>query len=148
MNAPTAANIRDVSLEALSVLSSDLPGLAAPAVRLRDQRSFRDNLGQFATGVELGTADTGDGLVGMTVNSFTSVSLDPSLVAFCSMAGSETWKKLREVGSFAVTMLRSHQRDVSSLFAHSGADKFGGLEWTRTPAGHPILPDSLGPVMI
>lgn len=115
-----------------------------PSAMVRNQRSFRDAMGRYPTGVVLVAAETEHGPVGMAVNSFTSVSLDPPLVSFCPMITSTTWAQIREVGSFSITFLRDHHEDVSRLFARHGADKFGEHDWQKTPGGHPILADALG----
>ncbi|HEX6473258.1 MAG TPA: flavin reductase family protein [Streptosporangiaceae bacterium] len=108
------------------------------------QRSFRDVLGRFATGVVLVTARTAHGPAGMTANSFTSVSLDPPLIALCAAYTSTTWSCIRAVGAFAVTILGDEHEEVCRTFATRGADRFAGRAWTQTPAGHPLLPDGLG----
>ncbi|MEU0118087.1 flavin reductase family protein [Streptomyces bobili] len=108
------------------------------------QRSFRDVLGRFSTGVVLVTAQTGDGPVGMAANSFTSVSLDPPLVALCAARSSTTWPAIRAAGGFAITILGAHQEEVCRTFATRGIDRFVGLDWSHTPAGHPVLSDGLG----
>jgi 3-hydroxy-9,10-secoandrosta-1,3,5(10)-triene-9,17-dione monooxygenase reductase component len=111
---------------------------------MHDGRSFRDIMGRFPTGVVLITATTASGPVGMAVNSFTSVSLDPPMVSFCPMSTSETWARIRATDSFAISILRGHHENVSRLFAQRGANKFGSHAWVNSPAGHPILKDSLG----
>ncbi|MEU3950516.1 flavin reductase family protein [Streptomyces sp. NPDC029526] len=108
------------------------------------QRSFRDLLGRFATGVVLVTAESDRGPVGMTANSFTSVSLDPPLIALCAANTSTTWPAIRTTGSFAVTILSEEHEAVCRAFAARGVDRFAGREWVRTPAGHPLLADGLG----
>jgi flavin reductase (DIM6/NTAB) family NADH-FMN oxidoreductase RutF len=108
------------------------------------QRSFREVLGRFTTGVVLVTAQTEDGPpAGMAANSFTSVSLDPPLVALCAAYTSTTWPAIRAVGGFAVTILRDDHEEVCRAFATRGADRFAGRDWVRTPAGHPLLSDGL-----
>lgn len=109
-----------------------------------DQRSFRDILGRFATGVVLVTAQTAQGPVGMAVNSFTSVSLSPPLVALCAAHTSTTWPDIRAAGSFAVTILGEAHAELCRLFSRHGADRFAGRDWARTRAGHPIPADGLG----
>ncbi|NYE21529.1 flavin reductase family protein [Microbacterium immunditiarum] len=108
------------------------------------QRGFRDALGRYPTGVVLITAMTGDGPVGMACNSFTSVSLDPPMVAFYPMPSSRTWAALRPIGEFAVSILRADHEHVSRRFARKDVDKFADDDWTLTPAGHPVLADALG----
>ncbi|MEG8276577.1 flavin reductase family protein [Streptomyces sp. AHA2] len=109
-----------------------------------EQRSFRDILGRFTTGVVLVTADTAEGPKGMAVNSFTSVSLTPPLVALCAADTSSTWPAIREHGSFAVTILGDGHADLCRLFSTKGADRFATGRWSSTRAGHPIPADGLG----
>ena len=121
----------------------------APAVRRRgdaldDQRSFRDALGRYPTGVAVITATTPRGPAGLAVNSFTSVSLEPPLVAFCPMLTSTSWAQLRPIGGFAVSLLRASHEEVARRFSQKGVDRFAGQDWALSPAGHPILADALG----
>jgi flavin reductase (DIM6/NTAB) family NADH-FMN oxidoreductase RutF len=109
-----------------------------------DQRSFRDLLGRFPTGVVLVTAEAAHGPVGMAVNSFVSVSLEPALIALCVGRSSTTWPSLRATGGFAVSILGDGHAELCRLFATQGADRFSGRTWVRTPAGRPTLPDALG----
>ncbi|MET8137678.1 MULTISPECIES: flavin reductase family protein [unclassified Streptomyces] len=108
------------------------------------QRSFRDVLGRFTTGVVLVTAQTEVGPAGMAANSFTSVSLVPPLIALCAAHTSTTWPAIRAAGGFAVTILREDHEEVCRTFATRGTDRFAGRDWVRTPAGHPLLSDGLG----
>ncbi|MEV6259586.1 flavin reductase family protein [Streptomyces sp. NPDC051784] len=109
-----------------------------------EQRSFRDILGRFTTGVVLITAGTAEGPKGMAVNSFTSVSLDPPLIALCAADTSATWPAIRSTGSFAVTILGDGHAELCRLFSAKGVDRFAGGDWTTTRAGHPIPADGLG----
>ena len=108
------------------------------------QRSFRDVLGRFTTGVVLVTARTATGPAGMAANSFTSVSLNPPLIALCAARTSTTWPSIRATGAFAVTILGDDHEDLCRTFAAPGTDRFAGRDWAHTPAGHPLLPDGLG----
>jgi len=126
-----------------------MSAIETTAARLRaseaaDQRSFRDTLGRYPTGVAVIAATTPDGPAGMAVNSFTSVSLEPPLIAFCPMLTSSSWMQIKPIGGFAVSLLRSHHEPVARLFSQKGADRFGAHDWHRSPAGHPILAESLG----
>lgn len=96
-------------------------------------------LGHFATGVTVVTAMHGGTPAGLSVNSFTSVSLDPPLVAFCVARTSATWPRIREAGWFCVNILAEHQEGVSRVFATRGADKFRGIGWHPSVSGAPIL---------
>lgn len=106
-----------------------------------DPIHFREVLGQYPTGVVVLTAIGADGApVGMTVGSFTSVSLDPPLVAFLPDKASSSWKALREAGpSFCVNVLGAHQEDVCRAIAMRKVDKFDGIDWTPSAAGNPVI---------
>lgn len=108
------------------------------------QRSFRDVLGRFGTGVVLVTAQSAEGPRGMAVNSFTSVSLDPPLIAFCAALTSTTWPAIRATGGCAITILSDEQEDVCRTFSARGVDRFVGHRWASTAAGHPVMADGLG----
>ena len=77
--------------------------------------------------------------LGLAVNSFTSASLEPPLVAFCVSRASSTWPKLRVAGMFCVNILAEDQEALSRTFAAHGADRFLGLGWTPAPSGAPVL---------
>ncbi|MCF6470095.1 flavin reductase family protein [Nonomuraea sp. MG754425] len=110
-----------------------------------DSLRFRQVLGRFATGVVAITAvDPLDGLpCGLAANSFTSVSLDPPLVAFCVAYTSTSWPKLRGAKALTVNVLAEHQQSVCAQLAAKGGDKFAGLEWTESPGGNPVLEGAL-----
>jgi flavin reductase (DIM6/NTAB) family NADH-FMN oxidoreductase RutF len=109
---------------------------AAPTV---EPRVLRDVLGHFASGVTVVTAETEDGPIGFTCQSFSSLSLDPPLVVFAPARTSQTWPRLREFGRFCVNVLAEDQSDVSARFARSGTDKFAGVTWRSSPHGAPVL---------
>jgi 3-hydroxy-9,10-secoandrosta-1,3,5(10)-triene-9,17-dione monooxygenase reductase component len=106
-----------------------------------DPRVLRDVLGHFASGVTVVTADTAEGPLGFTCQSFSSLSLDPPLVAFAPSRTSRTWPRLREIGRFCVNVLAEDQTALSQSFARSGVDKFAGVTWTRSRMGSPVLQD-------
>ncbi|WP_035805224.1 flavin reductase family protein [Kitasatospora mediocidica] len=108
------------------------------------QSSFRTILGRFTTGVVLVTTTTPNGPVGMAVNSFTSVSLEPPLIALCAALTSTTWPSIRETGGFAVSILGEQHEDLCRVFSTRGADRFSGGDWTSSRDGHPIPADALG----
>ncbi|WP_245159031.1 flavin reductase family protein [Blastococcus sp. TF02A-35] len=107
--------------------------------RIVDPRLMRDVLGHFASGVTVLTAQTPDGPIGFTCQSFSSLSLDPPLVAFAPARTSRTWPRLRDIGRFCVNVLAEGQDDVSQNFARSGVDKFAGVPWAPSPHGSPVL---------
>lgn len=109
-----------------------------------DPGHFRSVLGHFPTGVVAITSTDSAGMpVGMAVGSFTSVSLDPALVAFLPDKGSSTFPKIREAGRFCVNVLGAGQQDVCRSLALKGSDKFAAISWSPTPHGDPRIHDSI-----
>lgn len=107
-------------------------------------REFRDVLGRFASGVTVVTATTPDGPVGMTCQSFASVSLEPPLVMFLPAKTSRAWPVIRTAGHFTVNLLAADQEALSNQFAAKGVDKFDGVAWSAAPStGAPRLDGSL-----
>lgn len=105
-----------------------------------EPRYFRDVLGHFPTGVVIVTAIGVDGEpVGMAVGSFTSVSLEPPLIAFLPDKSSSTFPRIREAASFCINVLSAAQEPVCRAFARRGEDKYAGVEWRPAPSGAPIL---------
>lgn len=104
-----------------------------------DSSRFRHVLGHFATGVAVITADVPSGPVGMAVSSFTSVSLEPPLVAFLPDKSSTSWPKIRGAGVFCVNILSAGQEELCAQFARKGINKFAGVPWRPAPSGAPIL---------
>ncbi len=104
-----------------------------------DSRVMRDGLGHFASGVTVVTAAGPDGPLGFTCQSFSSLSLDPPLVAIAPARTSTTWPRLRDVGRFCVNVLAEDQSDLSAAFARSGVDKFAGVPWRPSRQGSPVL---------
>ena len=105
-----------------------------------DVLHFREVLGQYPTGVCVVTAIHAEGFpVGMAVGTFTSVSLDPPLVAFLPDQGSSSWAKIRTSGRFCVNVLGADQEDLCRVFASRNPDKFAGLAWRPAPSGSPVL---------
>ncbi|MHB8670519.1 MAG: flavin reductase family protein [Acidimicrobiales bacterium] len=116
---------------------------AAPGPPDIDSARYRQVLGHFATGVVVITSHDDEGPAGLAVNSFTSVSLAPPLVAFCAAATSTTWPRIQSTGRYCVNVLAEHQEDLCRLFATRGADKFEGIGWTRSGLGSPVLAGAL-----
>ena len=122
----------------MTAIEDPLAPVAGPVASF-DQAHYRAVLGHFATGVTVIAAMDGDHPAGLSVNSFTSVSLDPPLVAFCVAKRSSTWPRIRETGQFTVSILAEDQEELSRVFATSGADKFRGVAWWAGPSGGPVL---------
>ncbi|HEY0934330.1 MAG TPA: flavin reductase family protein [Trebonia sp.] len=105
-----------------------------------DPARFRETLGHYPTGVAVVTAVAEDGTpVGLVVGTFSSVSLDPPLVAFFPASGSSSFKQLRTARAFVVNVLAADQEPLCRQFATSGADKFDGVLWRPGPLGSPVL---------
>jgi flavin reductase (DIM6/NTAB) family NADH-FMN oxidoreductase RutF len=106
-----------------------------------DSRSLRDALGEFATGVAVVTARAADGLpVGVTINSFASVSLEPPLVLWSLGLQSPSLAVFESCSHYAVNILAADQADLSQRFAQSQSDKFSGIETKVGVGGTPLLP--------
>ena len=109
-----------------------------------DTRSLRDAFGSFATGVTIVTTSTADGApVGLTVNAFSSVSLDPPLLRVCPARDAGTTAVLGEARHFAVNVLGSEAKALSTRFARKGAERFQEGGWHRSDAGLPVLDSAL-----
>jgi flavin reductase (DIM6/NTAB) family NADH-FMN oxidoreductase RutF len=105
---------------------------------------FRRACGRFATGVTVATVlDSKSVPHGLTVSSFTSVSLDPPLILICLGHAVTCIDAFRAASHFGINVLSSAQRDISDRFARKGHDRFNGVPWVSGETGVPLLPDSL-----
>src|SRR6478609_846736 len=101
-----------------------------------DPAWFRYVLGQYPTGVTLITARHPDGTpLGMVVGTFSSVSLDPPMVAFMPDVRSSSWPKIRAAGSFCANILTAGQQDVCRAFARKEEHRFSASKWSDTVSG-------------
>ena len=125
-------------------LGEHTPILVDDPQAAEDARRFRDVLGMFATGVTVVTSMSGDAPVGMTCQSFSSVSLDPPLVMFCPAKTSRAWPLMREAGFFCVNFLSAEQQEISNGMASKGAEKFHGVGWKPASTGAPRIDGVLG----
>ncbi|MBB6626022.1 flavin reductase family protein [Nocardioides sp. KIGAM211] len=124
-----------------SGVHSDDPAAVAAA------RRFRDVLGRFASGVTVVTSTSGGQPVGLTCQSFSSVSLDPPLVLFVPAKTSRAWPLIQRSGKFCVNFLAADQADLSNTMASRGVDKFASVTWRPSEAtGSPVLDGVLGHV--
>ena len=106
-----------------------------------DARTFRDALGEFATGVTVVTARRADGQpVGVTVNSFASVSLDPPLVLWSLGLQSPSLAVFESCSHYAINVLAAEQVEISQRFSQSQSDRFAGIDLKVGAGGTPILP--------
>lgn len=107
---------------------------------------FRQVMGQFTTGVTVVTTRSHEGLAGLTVNSFTSVSLDPPLVLICVDLFSTALPFIRASGNFAVNILTSEQEALSRCFATTSEERyehFCRASYHVAATGSPILDGAL-----
>src|SRR4051812_23655428 len=116
--------------------------VAAPERAQHDARDFRTALGTFPTGVCLVTTLAPDGSrAGLTVNSFSSVSLDPPMVLWSLARTASSAPVFRDAEYFAINVLAAGDAALSSHFARSGADKFAAFAQRFGPGlgGAPVL---------
>ena len=109
-----------------------------------DEQDFRDALGCFATGITVITTYGDDGApIGMTANSFNSVSLDPPLVLFSIAKSSERFSSFANCERFAVNILKSSQEEYSVNFSKIGENGFDYFSYRDGDYGCPLLQESL-----
>jgi flavin reductase (DIM6/NTAB) family NADH-FMN oxidoreductase RutF len=113
-----------------------MSGEEIPSAALDDVRAFHR---RFATGVTVVTVSDGDDALGLAVNAFSSVSLDPPLVLVCVAGTAATHPTLFASDRFAVNILAHDQAAIARTFARSGGDKFSGIAWRVGAHGSPIL---------
>jgi 4-hydroxyphenylacetate 3-hydroxylase, reductase component len=104
-----------------------------------DARAFRQCLGEYATGVTVITALVGDQRVGVTANSFTSLSLDPPLVLWSISRQSRSFAAFEVADHFVINVLAADQIAVSQRFSSLATDKFDGIPWVTGRIGSPVL---------
>jgi flavin reductase (DIM6/NTAB) family NADH-FMN oxidoreductase RutF len=105
-----------------------------------DPREFRNALSTFATGVTIVTTMTAEGVpIGLTCNSFSSVSLSPALVLWSLSLRSPNLSNFLQAPHFAINVLAADQRELSHRFAQSMANKFDGVAWKSGAVGVPLM---------
>jgi 3-hydroxy-9,10-secoandrosta-1,3,5(10)-triene-9,17-dione monooxygenase reductase component len=116
----------------------------AKASPVFDGRALRDAFGSFATGVTIVTTSGPGGVdIGLTANSFSSVSLDPPMVLWSLARTSLNMDAFRDSGHFAVHILSADQETLSTRFASKAIDRFEGLTLDRGPGNIPMLQDCM-----
>jgi flavin reductase (DIM6/NTAB) family NADH-FMN oxidoreductase RutF len=115
-------------------------GATAPQAVDGASQELRRALAQFATGVTVVTTRAADGTpVGMTANSFASVSLDPPLALWSLARSAASFEAFRAARVFRVHVLAADQLDIAKRFATRGADKFAVGHWTHEAGAPPQL---------
>ena len=123
--------------------ANDIHALEAVFVPEADNhRAYRNALGSFTTGVTVVTAMTADGPIGMTVNSFASVSLDPPLVLWSPAKSSSRYGAFTGARHFAIHVLSADQDHLSTAFTRGGSG-FDGIDVRFNDEGVPVLPGTL-----
>ena len=106
-----------------------------------DPKEFRRALGMFATGVTIVTTTAADGTpIGITANSFNSVSLEPPMVLWSLANNARSLPAFSDSTHWNVHILSNEQEALSNRFARAGEDKFNGLALDTQPSGAPLLP--------
>lgn len=122
-------------------------GAEAPMTRFTPgpdtARAYRDALGQFATGVTVVTCRSGGGPLGITANSFTSLSLDPPLVLWAPARASRRYAAFEAAENFAVNVLSTTQHDLCHHFAGGDGFDFEGVDWDDGLQGVPLIRNCL-----
>lgn len=104
------------------------------------QRALRDALGLYTTGVAVVTARSPEGgRVGLTINSFASVSLDPPLVLWSLSVNSPNLEAFEQAGHFSISVLADDQAQISQRFASRADDKFEGVALAEGLGGAPLV---------
>lgn len=104
-----------------------------------DQRTLRNAMGCYPTGVTVVTTQSMQGPLGMTANSFASVSLDPPLVLWSPARKSERFKAFEAAEHFVVHVLASDQQDISNAFATAGLEPFAQIAHRPGLGGAPVI---------
>ncbi|HSS10299.1 MAG TPA: flavin reductase family protein, partial [Acidimicrobiales bacterium] len=134
---------RPESADLADIVAAPLNDLAETGAPTFDAAHFRAVLGHFCTGITIVTGLEAGEPVGLTCQSFTSLSLDPPLVAFSPGKSSTSWPRIRPSGVFCVNVLTEDQEDICRVFATTGVDKFRGVGWRASETGSPIIGDTL-----
>jgi 3-hydroxy-9,10-secoandrosta-1,3,5(10)-triene-9,17-dione monooxygenase reductase component len=117
-----------------------------PVLAELDPLAFRAVCGSFATGVTIVTTDGPDGPQGGTVNSFTSLSVDPPQIIVCLARTSRTWQAIETSGAFAVNILAADQQGLARLFASREEDKLRHVDWQPGANAAPVLTGVAGAI--
>jgi 3-hydroxy-9,10-secoandrosta-1,3,5(10)-triene-9,17-dione monooxygenase reductase component len=104
-----------------------------------DPQQFRQLVGHVPTSVTVVTAMSKGQPIGVTVGSFSSVSLEPPLVNFFIDRSSRTWPRLNESSTFTVNVLGLEHGELCRAFSRRAEDRFKGVVWEPSPLGNPVL---------
>jgi flavin reductase (DIM6/NTAB) family NADH-FMN oxidoreductase RutF len=120
---------------------NESPDPTAPAEF--DSRDLRHAFGMFPTGVTIVTTCTGEGRpIGLTCNSFSSVSLKPPLILWSLSLYSPNLPVFLQSAYFAINILACHQFELSKRFSTRMSDRFAGIDWIAGEGGVPLIPEA------
>ncbi|SFE97540.1 flavin reductase family protein [Alteribacillus iranensis] len=109
----------------------------------RNEQLFKDVMGNYPTGVTVVTTKAQDGQpVGLTVNSFASVSLDPLLVLWSIDHGVSSLPEFQAADGFAIHILAGDQQDLCKNFAKKDVDRFSTCNWDFSSHDYPVIEDA------
>jgi len=112
--------------------------------RSEQARELRNSLGAFATGVTIITAVGADGRpLGLTANSFASVSLDPPLVLWNMARDTDSFPQFESAPHFGINILSADQKELSRRFSAPVEDRFDGVPWHAGTTGVPLIDGSI-----
>ena len=112
--------------------------------RAASAETFREACAKFATGVAVATVRASDGTPhGLTVSSFTAVSIEPPLILVCIDYACTFLEHFRASTHFGVNVLAEPQRELSVIFAEKPEGRFNGVDWYSSPSGVPLLQNCL-----
>lgn len=127
----------------MNTLISSSPGQegrsSTPRGTAMNSRHFRSVMGTFATGVAIVATEWKGELFGATINSLTSVSLEPCMLLVCTSEGSATGTAIRKRELFSVNILGQHQSDLSARFTGNQKSRFEDLAVAFSADGLPLL---------
>lgn len=113
--------------------------------KIEIQETFKAIMGSYPTGATVITTSTQEGVpVGLTVNSFTSVSMDPPLVLFCVDHRAGSLHAFRESKKFTIHVLSENQKKECFKFAGKDSDKFSTVNWDFSELGNPVFANAAG----
>lgn len=127
-------------------MSSDATTTTTPssADGALDRATFADLFRRHPAGVAVVTLTDGDRPLGFTATSVISVSAQPAVLAFSINDTSSSWPALSRAETVTVNLLAANQRQVSTVFATSGIDRFAQVDWHQLPTGEPVLGGTAG----
>jgi 3-hydroxy-9,10-secoandrosta-1,3,5(10)-triene-9,17-dione monooxygenase reductase component len=123
--------------------AADLQESGAPTF---DEARFKEVLGHFATGITVVTAMEVGIPVGFTCQAFTSLSLEPPMIALAPAKSSTSWPRIAKAGVFCVNILGADQEALCRTFAVTGGDKFTRIAWHPGRNGAPVLDGALATI--